>query len=145
LPFTYENGAIMRKVLALGAALAVLTACGGEAAESAEQGTGASESQAAEPTAPTDPYDVYVKDVEAAGLTPEVKRQEAVSVAGNTCDNTLPDMREFLTTMQTLYAGAEYDNFLEGRAYFIDAYCPNIRVVFDAATESVAGVIVPPA
>ncbi|TFV49544.1 hypothetical protein E4P43_11895 [Blastococcus sp. TF02A-35] len=117
-----------------------MAACGGEADEEAVQ-----TAPAAEPAEPTEPYDVYLEEMDSAGLTPEVKPDEAVSVAGNTCDNTLPEMREFLTTMQTLYTGTEYDHFLEGRAYFIDAYCPNIRVVYDAATEAVAGVIVPPA
>jgi hypothetical protein len=116
---------------------------------------GCSSSKAAEPpkqaapattAAPTDPYDVYTAHVTAAGLTPEIQRNEAVSVAGNTCDNTVTDMVGLVTMSHTLYpTDAAFRDSVIDRADFIDAYCPNERVVFDAATQQVIGEVIPAA
>lgn len=91
-----------------------------------------------------DPYDAYVDEVRGYGIEPGVVRSEAVGVAGNTCDNTVADMEGLVALGQELYPGEhEYAEYLTDRAAFIDAYCPDARVVFDAATDSVAGVTVP--
>lgn len=120
----------------------LLAACGGQTGEAASS-TSASTSSSAAPTTPAEPYDVYVSKDTAHGLTPEVKRDEAVSVAGNTCDNTVTDMTGLLTSIRTITPDdTEYARFIVDRAYFIDAYCPNVRVVYNAAVQGV-GLTIP--
>jgi hypothetical protein len=138
-----------RTALVLTTACLALAGCGGGTDTDASAGdstssVGSATHAAATTSAALEPYTVYVNTVTRRGLTPEVKADEAVSVAGNTCDNTVSDMEGLITTIHTLYSTPEeFAGFLTDRADFIDAYCPDSRVVYDAATMSAAGVTVP--
>lgn len=124
-------------------ALLALAGCTAKAdtSKSAETSTSATSPSS---TAPADPYDVYTAHVAAAGLgAPEVQRGEAVTVAGNTCDNTVADMTGLLENVRSLYpTDAAYHDMVIDRAYFIDAYCPSARVVYNAATQQAIGQVI---
>src|SRR4051794_39079892 len=105
--------------LALATTALTLVSCGNsdsdQQADAAASSTTASMAPSTNP-APPDPYDVYVDGVTALGLTPEVQPDEAVSVAGNTCDNTVADMEGFIDTMHTLYPDPQkFAEFLTDR------------------------------
>ena len=125
------------------AAVALLTLTGCSGGSSTPAASSATSSSSA---APADPYDAYSAHDTAAGLTPEVQRDEATSVAGNTCDNTVQDMTGLVTSAHDLYATTDaYQGFLIDRANFIDAYCPSARVVYNAATQQAVGKVIPAA
>ena len=133
----------MRRIVLLALTVPLLASCGHNTGNTAKA---ASATTAASTTAAADPYDTYLHSDQAAGITPDVQRSEAVSVAGNTCDNTVTDMTGLVNLGHQLYdTPATYADYLTDRAYFIDAFCPSARVVYDAATQQAAATVVPPA
>jgi hypothetical protein len=143
-----SRGAHMRHRFAglvlAGTALA-LTGCGGDADQPPDAAaTSTTNAAPTTSTAPSDPYDAYTNTVTGLGLTPGVKREESVSVAGNICDNTVADMAGLIANLESIYDTPEkMAAFLTDRAHFIDAYCPDARVVFDPGSQQAAGVSVP--
>lgn len=132
----------MRRVVLLAVVLGALAGCGGAATGAATRTAATSSSST--PTTPADPYTIYSQTVTKLGLTPEVQRSEAVSVAGNTCDNTVTDMRGLIQGLRTLYPSPQQmAGFVTDRAVLIDTYCPSARTVFDAATQAELGYAAP--
>jgi hypothetical protein len=132
----------MQRCVLASLALVTLVGCSSQAAATPKAAPTTSS-----PTVTADPYDVYAAHVTAAGIgAPEVQRDEAVKVAGNTCDNTVDDMAGLLNNLRSLYpTDAAYRDMVTDRAYFIDAYCPSARVVYNAATQQVIGQVIPAA
>ena len=123
-------------VLVIGGVL--LAGCGAQS-EAASPPPASSASSAA-PTTAAAPYDVYARKVTTLGLVPQVQRGEAVSVAGNTCDNTVADMSGLIDGLRSVYPQPQQmRNFVTDRSAFIDAYCPSARPVFDAAAQKELG------
>ena len=55
---------------------------------------------------------------------------DALSVAGNFCDNSVDDMKNYLSALQTVYPS---EQVIANAAALADAYCPNQRVVVEGA------------
>ncbi|GAA4307277.1 hypothetical protein [Klenkia terrae] len=146
---TTTTGDSMRRAALLCLPALLLAACGGTDNDSSSTGPTVTSSSSSATTSaapePVEPYEAYTDAVSARGISPGITEQEAVSVAGNTCDNTVADMSGLVTGMQSLYTESELAEVLVDRAYFIDAYCPDARVVYDAGTQAALGVVVPPA
>jgi len=125
-------------VLVIGGVL--LAGCGAQSEAASPPSASSSSASSAAPTTTTDPYDVYARKVTTLGLVPQVQRGEAVSVAGNTCDNTVADMSGLIDGLRSIYPQPQQmRNFVTDRSAFIDAYCPSVRPVFDAAAQKELG------
>ena len=121
------------------AALLALTGCSSHDTATSTHAAASSST----PAAPTDPYERYAAADERAGTPVKIQRSDALGVANATCYSDADHMLSLVQLIQSEYSGTELQDGLINYANLIDAYCPDARAVFDAATRQTVGKVIP--